>query len=150
MTPSTYKLSFQLYSTRNFPPQDDVLEGLAAMGYDAVETWLPDFATDAKGFRKRIDNAGLECLGFHMPLKGPHRRADEVYRYRAHPGGFTADDPALRRAGKSAPSKRTGGAESASSSQKAPNWRRPTTSALPGTTTTSNIGPSTMVPGRSI
>lgn len=70
MTPSTYKLSFQLYSTRNFPPQDDVLEGLAAMGYDAVEPWLPDFATDAKGFRKRIDNAGLECLGFHMPLKG--------------------------------------------------------------------------------
>lgn len=65
-----YQLSFQLYSTRNFPPQEAVLAELARIGYDAVEPWLPDFGDDPKAFRRRIDDAGLACLGFHMPFKG--------------------------------------------------------------------------------
>jgi hypothetical protein len=29
---ANYRISFQLYSARNFPPVDGVLEGLAAIG----------------------------------------------------------------------------------------------------------------------
>jgi sugar phosphate isomerase/epimerase len=70
MPRAPFKISFQLYTARNFPPQEAVLEGLAEIGYDAVEPWLPDYGDDPKGFRKRIDDAGLACLGFHMPFSG--------------------------------------------------------------------------------
>lgn len=65
-----YKLSFQLYSARNFPPLEPQLEYLAELGYDAVEPWLPAYGDDPKAFRRKIDDAGLACLGFHMPLAG--------------------------------------------------------------------------------
>lgn len=65
-----FQLSFQLYSARHFPPLEPVLEGLAAIGYDAVEPFLPDYGDDPKGFRRKIDAAGLKCSGFHMPLTG--------------------------------------------------------------------------------
>jgi sugar phosphate isomerase/epimerase len=65
-----YQISFQLYSTRNFPPQEAVLKELKIIGYDAVEPWLPDFQDDPSEFRKRIDAAGLKCLGFHLPFRG--------------------------------------------------------------------------------
>jgi sugar phosphate isomerase/epimerase len=68
--PKPYKLSFQLYTARNFPPQQAVLAGLKEIGYDAVEPWLPDYGDDPKGFRKSLDDAGLACLGFHMPFQG--------------------------------------------------------------------------------
>jgi len=70
MPRAPFKMSFQLYTTRNFPRQEAVLEALAAIGYQAVEPWLPDYGDDPKAFRKRIDDAGLVCSGFHMPLKG--------------------------------------------------------------------------------
>ena len=73
-----YKISFQLYSSRNFPPQQAVLDELKAIGYDAVEPYLPDYGSDPKGFRQRLDDAGLECLGFHMPFKG---LIEETQRY---------------------------------------------------------------------
>jgi sugar phosphate isomerase/epimerase len=65
-----FKLSFQLYTARDVRPREAVLDGLAAIGYDAVEAWLPDYGDDPKGFRRGIDAAGLACLGFHMPFKG--------------------------------------------------------------------------------
>jgi sugar phosphate isomerase/epimerase len=65
-----YKLSFQLYSARNFPPLEPVLDGLAAIGYDSVEPFLPNYGDDPNGFRRKIDAAGLGCSGFHMPLTG--------------------------------------------------------------------------------
>lgn len=65
-----FKLAFQLYSARSFPPQETVLEGLASIGYDAVEAWLPDYGDDPKAFRKRLDDAGLYCMGIHMPFAG--------------------------------------------------------------------------------
>lgn len=66
----TYKISFQLYSARNFPPLERQLEGLAAIGYDAVEPWLPAYEASAAEFRRKIDAAGLACYGFHLPFKG--------------------------------------------------------------------------------
>jgi sugar phosphate isomerase/epimerase len=65
-----YKIAFQLYTARNFPPQEAVLEALVQIGYDAVEAWLPDYGDDPAGFRRRLDAAGLACMGFHMPLAG--------------------------------------------------------------------------------
>lgn len=65
-----FQLSFQLYSARHFPPLEPILEGLAAIGYDAVEPFLPNYGDDPKAFRRMIDAAGLKCSGFHMPLAG--------------------------------------------------------------------------------
>ena len=70
MAGEQYNIAFQLYTTRNFPPQDAVLQTLAEIGYHAVEAWLPDYGDDAKGFRRRLDSAGLVCMGIHMPFKG--------------------------------------------------------------------------------
>jgi len=65
-----YKLSFALYSSRSFQPLDMQLEGVKAIGYDAVEPWLPVYGDDPRGFRRMIDDAGLACFGFHMPFAG--------------------------------------------------------------------------------
>ena len=37
---ANYRISFQLYSARNFPPIEKNLEVLAAIGFDAVETGI--------------------------------------------------------------------------------------------------------------
>ncbi|XUY29903.1 sugar phosphate isomerase/epimerase family protein (plasmid) [Agrobacterium sp. rho-8.1] len=66
----TYQISYQLYSSRNFPPLPAQFPALKAMGYDAVEPWLPAYEADPKLFRRQLDDAGLRCLGFHMPLTG--------------------------------------------------------------------------------
>lgn len=65
-----YNIAFQLYSARNFPPLERQLEGLAEIGYDAVEPWLPAYEASAADFRRKIDAAGLACYGFHLPFKG--------------------------------------------------------------------------------
>ena len=66
----SYKIAYQLYSSRNFPPLADQLPVLRAMGYDAVEPWLPAYRDDPALLRRQIDDAGLTCIGFHMPLAG--------------------------------------------------------------------------------
>ncbi|MBO9591043.1 sugar phosphate isomerase/epimerase [Devosia sp.] len=65
-----YPIAYQLYSSRNFPPLADQLPILKSMGYDAIEPWLPAYEADAKLFRRQLDDAGLACYGFHMPLAG--------------------------------------------------------------------------------
>ncbi len=40
------------------------------MGYDAIEPWLPAYEEDPEAFRRALDDAGLKCFGFHMPLAG--------------------------------------------------------------------------------
>ncbi len=70
MAIAPFKLAFQLYTSRAFPPQETVLEGLAKIGYPAVEAWLPDYGDDPKGFRKRLNNSGLTCMGLHIPFVG--------------------------------------------------------------------------------
>jgi hypothetical protein len=39
------------------------------MGYDAIEPWLPAYEA-TRPLPPALDDAGLGCLGFHMPLKG--------------------------------------------------------------------------------
>lgn len=65
-----YPIAYQLYSSRNFPPLADQLPILKSMGYDAIEPWLPAYEADPKLFRQQLDDAGLKCFGFHMPLDG--------------------------------------------------------------------------------
>lgn len=66
----TYPIAYQLYSSRNFPPLADQFPVLKAMGYDAIEPWLPAYEADPALFRRQLDDAGLACYGFHMPLAG--------------------------------------------------------------------------------
>lgn len=66
----TYPIAYQLYSSRNFPPLAGQLPLLKAMGYDAIEPWLPAYEADPALFRRQLDDAGLACYGFHMPLAG--------------------------------------------------------------------------------
>jgi len=66
----TYPFAYQLYSSRNFPPLTDQLPLLKAMGYDAIEPWLPAYEADPQAFRVALDASGLRCFGFHMPLDG--------------------------------------------------------------------------------
>jgi sugar phosphate isomerase/epimerase len=66
----TYPIAYQLYSSRNFPPLVDQFPKLKAMGYDAIEPWLPAYEQDPLAFRRALDDAGLKCFGFHMPLAG--------------------------------------------------------------------------------
>lgn len=65
-----YPISYQLYSSRNFPPLFAQFPELKAFGYDAIEPWLPAYEADARAFRKALDETGLKCHCFHMPLKG--------------------------------------------------------------------------------
>ena len=75
----SYRISYQLYSSRNFPPLAGQLPALKDMGYDAVEPWLPAYEADPKLFRRQIDDAGLACYGFHMPLKGLVEEPDRFF-----------------------------------------------------------------------
>lgn len=65
-----YPIAYQLYSSRNFPPLAAQLPVLKGMGYDAIEPWLPAYEADPALFRRQLDDAGLVCRGFHMPLAG--------------------------------------------------------------------------------
>lgn len=65
-----YRIAYQLYSSRNFPPLADQFPILKGMGYDAIEPWLPAYEADPTLFRRQLDDAGLACYGFHMPLSG--------------------------------------------------------------------------------
>ena len=66
----SYPVAIQLYSARNFPPLSAQLPAIKAMGYDAVEPWLPAYEADPKEFARMVRDAGLACHGFHMPLAG--------------------------------------------------------------------------------
>ena len=66
----TYRTAYRLYSSRNFPPLEAQFPILKHLGYDATEPWLPAYESDPAAFRRHLDDAGLACFGFHMPLKG--------------------------------------------------------------------------------
>ena len=66
----SYPIAYQLYSSRLFLPLEAQFPELKAMGYDAIEPWLPAYEADARGFRRTLDANGLKCFGFHMPLAG--------------------------------------------------------------------------------
>lgn len=66
---TTYRISFQLYSARNFPPLEAQLEALAAIGFDAVEPYRGNFGDDPAGFRRKLDAVGLSCPTAHLPVE---------------------------------------------------------------------------------
>ncbi len=63
-----YRISFQLYSARNFPPIEKHLETLAAIGFDAVEPFGGTYKADPQGLRNKCDALGLAIPTCHMPL----------------------------------------------------------------------------------
>lgn len=63
-----YRISFQLYSARKFPPLDPQLETLARIGFDAVEPYRGAYGDDPAGFRKKLDEVGLACPTAHIGL----------------------------------------------------------------------------------
>ena len=65
---TNYRISFQLYSARNFPPVDAQLAFLAELGFDAVEPYRGAYGDDPAGFRKMLDAAGLACPTAHIGL----------------------------------------------------------------------------------
>ncbi len=65
-----HAIAFQLYSARNFPPLETVLEGLAKIGYDAVEPYYPLYGEDPAGYRAKVDAVGLVTPTFHAPFDG--------------------------------------------------------------------------------
>jgi sugar phosphate isomerase/epimerase len=65
---ANYRISFQLYSARKFPPLEAQLEALAAIGFDAVEPYGALYEADPGGFRKKLDAVGLPCPSAHVAL----------------------------------------------------------------------------------
>jgi sugar phosphate isomerase/epimerase len=65
---ANYRISYQLYSARKFPPLEPQLEALAAIGYDAIEPYGGNYADDPKGLRAKADALGLAIATAHMPL----------------------------------------------------------------------------------
>src|SRR5205823_10488285 len=65
---TTYRISFQLYSARKFPPVEGQLEAVAASGFDAVEPYGGAYEGDMAGFRNKLDGVGLACPTAHIPL----------------------------------------------------------------------------------
>ena len=63
-----YRISFQLYSARNFPPLAAQLETLAAIGFDAVEPYGGAYKADPQALRDACDALGLKIPTCHMPL----------------------------------------------------------------------------------
>jgi len=63
-----YRISFQLYSARNFPPVEAQLETLAAIGFDAVEPYRGAYGDDPTGLRRMLDAVGLACPSAHIGL----------------------------------------------------------------------------------
>lgn len=66
---ANFRISFQVYSARNFPQIDAVLQGLAAIGYDAIEPYAGNYLEDPKGFRAKADALGLAIPTAHVPLQ---------------------------------------------------------------------------------
>ncbi len=65
---ANYRISFQLYSARKFPPIDSQLEALAAIGYDAVEPYAGAYGDDPAVFRGKAEALGLALPSAHLPL----------------------------------------------------------------------------------
>lgn len=63
-------LSYQLYSSRNFPPMENVLKRVASAGYSQVEGYGAMFAegADIDGLKAALDINGLHMASAHMGL----------------------------------------------------------------------------------
>lgn len=63
-----YRLSFQLYSARNFPPLSAQLEHLGRIGFDAVEPFGGSCGEEPAALRAMLDANGLTCPSAHFGL----------------------------------------------------------------------------------
>ena len=63
-----YRISFQLYSARNFPPLSAQLEHLGRIGFDAVEPFGGSCGEDPAALRAMLDGNGLTCPSAHFGL----------------------------------------------------------------------------------
>jgi len=61
------KLSFQLYSARNFTPWADIIARLGALGYESAEGFGPLYE-DPAATRAALDAAGLTMPTLHVSL----------------------------------------------------------------------------------
>ena len=64
---ATPEISFQLYSSRNFPPLEIQLSMLAALGYRNVELYDGLYSNIA-GLKAALDEAGLKAPSGHFSL----------------------------------------------------------------------------------
>lgn len=64
---ATPEISFQLYSSRNFPPLEPQLSMLAALGYRNVELYDGLYSNIA-GLKAALDEAGLKAPSGHFSL----------------------------------------------------------------------------------
>ncbi|WP_421725913.1 sugar phosphate isomerase/epimerase family protein [Bauldia sp.] len=90
-----YRISFQLYSARKFPPVEGQLEALAAIGYDAVEPYRGAYGDDPAGFRKMLDTYGLACPTAHIGLADLDADIDAVVETAGVLGLETVIIPAI-------------------------------------------------------
>ena len=119
-----YQISLGLYSVRQFPTLEPVLATLKAIGYDAVEPFLPNYSDDPAGFRRKMDAAGLACSGFHMPLSGLNGEMGKIPDRHREDDRRAADDPPVGSRRRRAIRSPTAGSGSARRSGGAPRRRR--------------------------
>ena len=74
------QFSYQLYSSRNFPPLEAVLDRLAALGVETVEGYggLYPTVADARDLAAALVKAGLKMRSGHMGLDLVEERPDEA------------------------------------------------------------------------
>lgn len=65
-------VSYQLYSSRNFTPWEDVISGLAAVGYTQVEGFGSVYE-DPAGFRAMLEGHGLSMPSGHFGVEALER-----------------------------------------------------------------------------
>ena len=80
-----YRISFQLYSARNFPPIEKHLETLAAIGYDAVEPYRRRLQGRPAGVPQQMRRARPEDPHLPHAARRPRRRPRRGDRHRQDP-----------------------------------------------------------------
>ena len=134
--------SYQLYSSRNFPPLADTLKMLAALGYDAVEGYGALYADDAPSGRaaESLAASGLTMPTAHFGLDHARSRPRQGARHRARPRHRDAST-APTSCPTSAPTTRRAGTPSASGCRRPASPTATRASASAGTTTISSSSP---------
>lgn len=87
-------LSYQLYSSREFPPLDSTLKMLADIGYAETEGY-PGIFGNSKVVRAALDANGLTMPSAHFPLAALIDNPEETYRTARQLGAVSIYAPHL-------------------------------------------------------